>query len=1180
MNREGETKRLAKRAIELARELQTRATELQTGAEQRQLAELDGMLHRPADKVTLTQLTDQAFRPGSARRGIDQFLHILETRGVPQFFPWLDRLALAVLPFVGRLFAGIAFPLAKQKMRRESARVILPAEDPLLEPHLHRRREAGLRVNINILGEALLGEDEAKRRLQRYLNALRLPDIEVISVKISTIYSQISPLAREHTVGVLCDRLEPLYRLSAEQTFKRPDGTVAQKMVYLDMEEYRDMHLTAEAFMRTLARPGLEGVRAGIVLQAYLPDAAAMQRRLNDWARARVAAGGAPIMLRLVKGANMEMERFEAAIGGWPQAPFQTKPETDANFKRMLREGMRAENLAAVHLGVGSHNLFDIAYALVLAAETGSGNAVHFEMLEGMANHQRRALEEHARDILLYAPACRRENFIYAIGYLIRRLDENTGPENFLRHAFRVSVDDPEWAQLERAFLDSIGLMENLPDTPRRTQTRLNLFAAPKLPDDWRKFINEPDTDFSLPQNSQWAEGIVAKWRDRVTDIPLHIAGENVSADRPVQETTDPSRPGTVVARHREATPEDLARAVDCAAADPAGWRSMSFGERNAILFRAAHEMRLARGDLIGAAMASGGKTIAEADPEVSEAIDFTEFYTRTAAEFASQPNLRARGKGVVVVVSPWNFPIAIPCGGVAAALAAGNTVLLKPASDTVLPAHLICDCFWRAGVPREALQLVPCAGRVAGKHLTSRPEVEVVILTGGTETAFAMLRATPAMNLLAETGGKNATIVTAMADRDQAIKHVLHSAFSHAGQKCSATSLLLLEREVYEDARFKEALRDAVTSLPVGSVWDLPTKMGPLIRPPADDLKAGIERLEPGEEWLVEPRADAANPCLVSPGVKWAVRPGAPTHLRELFGPVLSVMCFDTLDEAIDLIHQTGFGLTSGLETLDEREQRHWQSRVRAGNLYINRPTTGAIVLRQPFGGMGLSAFGPGIKAGGPNYVAQLMDFEESNDSHAAPDSQARPSIAVDWRDEPASPHNILKSLAIRVPSVEPALRSYALHARKEFTAEHDHARLLGQDNLRRYRPIKRLCICLHEDDSQHEIAARIGAAISVGCEVSITGPGAEVWRDFAQVVPEPDVKKFDRLRYAKPSRVPEAIRQAANEASIYIADTPVLAEGRLELLWYVEEQSLSNDYHRYGNLGARAVEPRQGPG
>ena len=266
--------------------------------------------------------------------------------------------------------------------------------------------------------------------------------------------------------------------------------------------------------------------------------------------------------------------------------------------------------------------------------------------------------------------------------------------------------------------------------------------------------------------------------------------------------------------------------------------------------------------------------------------------------------------------------------------------------------------------------------------NLVGHPDVDVIILTGGNETAQSMLEAYPNLNLLAETGGKNATIVTAMADRDQAIKHVLHSAFSHAGQKCSATSLLLLEAEVFDNPRFRRNLRDAVESLEVGSVWELQVNVNPLIRPPEGNLQEALQEEAPGEEWLVPPVPLADNPHLVTPAVKWNVQPGAPTHLTELFGPVLSVMRFEKLDEAIDLIHQTGYGLTSGIETLDEREQEHWQSRVRAGNLYVNRPTTGAIVLRQPFGGMGRSAFGPSIKAGGPNYVAQLMDFTETAES------------------------------------------------------------------------------------------------------------------------------------------------------------------------------------------------------
>src|SRR6266496_1714940 len=420
------------KALFLARLLQERAAQLQTPQERRQQAELDRMLQNPLDKATLTQMTDQAFRSKAPHRAVDQFVHILDVQGVPRFFSALDRTLLKGFQSFGGYLPGVAVPLVKDRMRHETANVILPAEAEMLTPHLRERREAGVRMNVNYLGEAILGEQEARRRLEGYLHALQLPEIEVVSVKISTLYSQLSGLAREQSIAVLCDRLELLYRAAAHATFERADGASVAKFVYLDMEEYRDMSLTAEAFMRTLQRAGLERVSAGIALQAYIPDSARVQRELNEWARRRVAAGGAPITIRIVKGANMEAERVEASLRDWPQAPFKSKRETDANYKRMLREAMAPENLAAVCVGVGSHNLFDLAYGVVLAGETGAGDRVQFEMLEGMANHQRRALLGHTRNLLLYAPACRREEFLNAIGYLIRRLDENTGPENFL----------------------------------------------------------------------------------------------------------------------------------------------------------------------------------------------------------------------------------------------------------------------------------------------------------------------------------------------------------------------------------------------------------------------------------------------------------------------------------------------------------------------------------------------------------------------------------------------------------------------------------------------------------------------------------------------------------------------------------------------------------------------------
>lgn len=1212
------------KALFLACRLQERAAELQTPQEKRQQAELDRMLQNLQDKATLTQMTDQAFRSKAPHRAVDQFIHILDVQGVPRFFSPLERTLLKGFQSFGGYLPGVAVPLVKDRMRHETANVILPAEREMLTQHLRERREAGVRMNVNYLGEAILGELESRRRLEIYLAALQVPEIEVVSVKISTLYSQISALAREHTVGVVCDRLELLYRAAAHATFRRFDGTLVPKFVYLDMEEYRDLSITAEAFMRTLDRPGLEKVSAGIALQAYVPDSFQVQTQINEWARRRAARGGAPVTIRIVKGANMEMERVEASLRGWPQAPFQSKVETDANYKRMLEEGMKAENRTAVRLGVASHNLFDLAYGLALAAEQGAFEQVQFEMLEGMANHQRRALFEVAQNLLLYAPVCRKEDFIHAIGYLIRRLDENTGPENFLRHAFMIQVGSPEWRQLEDGFVKAFEARDRVRALPRRTQNRL---VEPQQPlrcgADWTRFVNEPDTDFSLPRNGEWAQQIIASWEPRcgpqAIEIPLVIGGEEIrdpksetrtgpgvpaapAPKRVARECLDPSRPGVVVGRYAQAAAGDIERAVACAAADEDGWRTMPVIERHDRLGRVAQELRRSRADLIGAALADGGKTIPESDPEVSEAVDFVEFYSASARSFQELPGVNARGKGVVVVVSPWNFPIAIPCGGVAAALAAGNTVILKPASDAVLVAYELCCCFWRAGVSRKALQFVPCSGGREGQQLVTHPKVDAVILTGGTETALTMLKAKPDLHLLAETGGKNATVVTALADRDQAIKHVLHSAFSHSGQKCSATSLLLLEAEVFDDPEFKRTLCDAVESLTVGSAWELTTRMGPLIRPPAGDLESGLKVLEPGETWAVLPKRVGANPNLWSPGVKWGVQPGSYTHLTEFFGPVLGVMRFEKLPEAIALVNQTGYGLTSGLESLDDREQEIWKAGIRAGNLYINRPTTGAIVLRQPFGGMGKSAFGPGIKAGGPNYVAQFMEFSTAASTQSA--GRRTGGELADARLNALRAH--LRQRAEASGSAERrdlervilALESCDRAMKAEFGAVHDDLRLLGQDNFRRYLPVHWLRIRVHPDDTFFELVTRVGAARTAGCRITVSvpeglvHPGVELlesqltadWAAAIEFVSESEeeladvirARQTDRIRYAAPSRVSPAVWQAAAETGLCLVHTPVLAEGRIELLWYLQEQSVSFDYHRYGNLGLRAAEVR----
>ena len=369
-----------------------------------------------------------------------------------------------------------------------------------------------------------------------------------------------------------------------------------------------------------------------------------------------------------------------------------------------------------------------------------------------------------------------------------------------------------------------------------------------------------------------------------------------------------------------------------------------------------------------------GAKTVAEADPEVSEAIDFARYYARALGAGDTVDGCRLEPLGVVVVAPPWNFPLSIPAGGVLAALAAGNAVLLKPAPEAVLVGWQLASALWEAGIPREVLQFVPCPDDEVGRGLITDPRVDAVILTGSVETARRFLAWRPDLRLFAETSGKNAIIVTALADRDQAVRDLVRSAFGHDGQKCSAASLAICEAEVYDDPAFRRQLRDAAASLAVGSAWDPSSRVTPLTQPPGSALRRALTTLDAGEEWLLEPRPLGRDAPLWSPGIKLGVRRGSFFHQTECFGPVLGLMRAADLDEAIELANDQPFGLTSGIQSLDDREIARWLERVEAGTLYVNRHITGAIVGRQPFGGWKASSVGPGRQGRRPELRAPAL--------------------------------------------------------------------------------------------------------------------------------------------------------------------------------------------------------------
>ena len=805
-------------------------------------------------------------------------------------------------------------------------------------------------------------------------------------------------------------------------------------------------------------------------------------------------------------------------------------------------------------IGVASHNIFDLAYAMALRSYYNVESQIHFEMLEGMAPHLNRVVLEMAGDLLLYAPVARNSDFQQATAYLVRRFEENSGKDNFLRDAFNLEPDGKSWKKHLNQFQESFAAIPALTDDPRRLQIRITESVLDHTPDE--PFENEPDTDWTFSLNRKWIAQISNEWKSKsMPKIPI-LGGKG-----------------------------RVERVLNLAAEMSLGWAEIPLNQRGQLLFGAAQLIRQNRGSLIGVMMAAVHKSAVEADSEVSEAIDFINFYRKMAGELFELEDLKWEPKGPVLVAPPWNFPCSIPVGCIAAALLTGNPVIFKPAPEAVWVGWELVQLFWQAGIPKNVLQFVHCEEETVGSALIKDTRVAMVALTGAYETARRFIDFRPNLDLIAETGGKNSIIITSLADRDLAIRDSLQSAFGYSGQKCSAAGLLICEAEVYDDPKFKKQLLDAAKSMNLGSAFDFRSEITPLIHKPLPTLFRALTSVDRGETWLLKPKQQSHHPLLWSPGIKWGVLPGSFMHKTELFGPVLGVMRADNLDHAIALANATGYGLTAGLHSLDVAEQDHWLNKIEAGNCYINRTITGAIVRRQPFGGCKKSSFGPGLKAGGPNYLIQFMNARQQSLPRrrvkAAEEVEAFSQFLqrADFTDEE---HEIWQA----------SIESYT-HWWNQYRNPHDVILILGQDNLRKCVPHHRLTLRLTPGVTILDWARVCAAMLVCGTPFDISYSGDDFflvttrqWRKLFEscVIHHETDEEFivrlqqghiDRLRLlATPS---DFLLEVAGMAGCYVISKPVLANGRVELLHYIREVSISRDYHRYGNLGSRDMEMRK---
>jgi len=844
---------------------------------------------------------------------------------------------------------------------------------------IEKIRKQSMTFTMDLLGEAVVTETEAQAYLDQYLNLMAqlseaakkwktVPQVDVadgnelpkvqVSVKLTAFYSQFDPLDVEGSETKVGEHIRTLLRRAKE----------LGAAVHFDMEQYRYKDATLAALKKLLMEEEFrDRSDIGMTLQAYLRGSYQDLKDLIAWVKER----GTPLTVRLVKGAYWDQETITARQNHWPTPVYNHKSSTDANFERMTT--LLLENHQHLYVAIGSHNVRSQAHALAITkALSIPVRNVEFQVLYGMADTIATALVKQGYRVRVYCPY---GDLIPGMAYLIRRLLENTANSSFLRQSLEERPAEellaiPDWGEGDK---DGDEVLPTPIVSAHDSVTRLDLAE---------------DTDYAIAALRNDANASLSAVQSQLgqTYKPI-INGETVETTATI-DSVNPGDPDQIVGTVGQISIEQADQAMAAAKVAFETWKKTPAAERANIIRRAGELLEARRHELTAWMVFEGGKPLQQADAEVSEAIDFCRYYATEMERLDEEIVYDVAGesdryfyrpKGIVLVISPWNFPLAIPTGMTVAGLVTGNCVLLKPAAVTSVIAAKLAEILLEAGIPKGVFQYLPGKGSTVGNHLVKHKDTNMIVFTGS-QAVGCQIYADAAIlqpgqkhlkRVVAEMGGKNAIIVDESADLDQAVQGVVYSAFGYSGQKCSACSRVIVVDSIYET--FVNRLIDATKSLNVGIAKDPSTRVGPVIDSAAQKkIKEYIAKGKEEATLALEMDAPAAG-YFVGPVIFTDVKPDGVIAQEEIFGPVLSVLKARDFEAGLAIANGTNFALTGGLYSRTPSHIDQAYKDFEVGNLYINRTITGAIVARQPFGGFKLS--GVGSKAGGPDYLLQFLD-------------------------------------------------------------------------------------------------------------------------------------------------------------------------------------------------------------
>lgn len=865
------------------------------------------------------------------------------------------------------LIPSIAGKIVKSQVKALARQFIVGADPDDALKYIQSLLKNGFAFSVDLLGEAVVSDYEAQIYIDRYFDILNKIDDNVfseynnpviesdhfgnipktnISLKVSSFFSQLDPKARDFSIKMAKDALRPILKKAVSQ----------KAALTFDMEHYYIKNITIDIFKSLIDEDEFKDYPYfGIALQAYLKDNEEDILDILQWVKNRKT----PISIRLVKGAYWDYESMTAKQKSWPIPVHEAKSHTDFHYERQSR--ILLENIHLIRPQFATHNLRSISNVLAIAEELKiNSQAIEFQLLYGMAEPLRNALKDKGCRVRIYSPV---GELVPGMAYFVRRILENTSNESVLRKSFAEKIS-----------------FEELSAKPSLEEIEENR--------ELRYFENQAAIDFSQIENQNKMKAALEKVKQSFgRSYPLLINNKKHETKDTIQ-SFNPAYKDQLIGSVSKGTKELLEKAIQFSDEAYNKWKHVPAEKRAEYLFRCADLMKERRFDLMALEVYEVGKTWEEADGDVNEAIDHLNYYAKEMLRLSSTIDLEVypgeanryiyEGRGIAMVISPWNFPLAITTGMLCAAMVTANTVILKPSSLSPILAYKVVEMFYELGLPKGVLQYFPCSGSDLGNDLVSHPKIDLIAFTGSKEVGLDIIERAAkyqpgqrnVKKVIAEMGGKNATIIDSSADLDEAVLAIIHSAFGYQGQKCSACSRVIVLESVYDIfiQRFKEAL----SSLSINDPVQAETQVGPVIDKNAyNKILSYIELAKKeADVFTIDALSDG---YYISPTLVTNISTDSKLWNEEIFGPVVSVIKVKSIDDAIEIANVNEYALTGGIYSRTPSSIEKVRNNLNAGNIYINRKITGALVARQPFGGYKMS--GIGSKAGGPDYLIQFMN-------------------------------------------------------------------------------------------------------------------------------------------------------------------------------------------------------------